>query len=633
MRRIASVARASSDAEAVTAVRLALASIEPQSIIRVYRYDPLVDALVRMDVTPSRGLTRAEQPVWQAFDKGKLVWFDAKLDALSGIAVPLQSGAETLGVLEVEAPVMSDTLVAAAEDIAAVLGLSLGRLHAANLAISRQEMLEVIADMVPAGIIVATEQGELFLGNRRLEELCGWTFAELREKGWFECVYPDSQSRARAVASVRAAFQGAPAVGIPWRLTHKSGRQIDVLLSSRVFTDIQGRRWVAGTFQSMESPDSAHTDERSAAQYVELSRLAAAVAGDFNNLVSIIQGNAELLRRRHSGEVGERALLISDAAVRAAQLTRQLLAFGRDQPMWLTPTDLGAVCEEQVRQSQEIEGGWVQLTIEPGCPPVDLDPHAFSLVLLNLIANARDAGGAQQPVYVSVASALPPAAPTRSWAKTSEHRWVRLRVQDQGPGFSDEARQHLFEPFFTTRAAGHGLGLPAVAAVARVHGAIIDVPLTESGAIFDLYFPAAIRPGLPEPARRNPDAGGTERIWVVDDEDGVREYLTTALSSFGYQCESFASGSDVLVALEGGGRFDLLVTDVSMPEMDGVELHYAIRSHGLRRPVLFVSGYSERGSAVPRERDTDFLQKPCSIRVLAQRVRRLLNYLIPRSGV
>ncbi|HND30963.1 MAG TPA: response regulator, partial [Myxococcota bacterium] len=210
--------------------------------------------------------------------------------------------------------------------------------------------------------------------------------------------------------------------------------------------------------------------------------------------------------------------------------------------------------------------------------------------------------------------------------------WVRLRVWDSGPGFPAGRRPRLFEPFYTTKAHHHGLGLALVARIAASHKAVIDLPdVPGKGGVFDLYLPIAERPAVSPEMQEDPDAGGNERLWVVDDDPAVREYLVAALEAFGYAVSGFESAAAVLAAIQRGESYQLLVTDLSMPEMDGVELHLALRARGIRLPVLFCSGYSERAVSVPTGIDVDFLQKPVAMRTLAQRVRRLLNYSLPRT--
>jgi CheY-like chemotaxis protein len=271
-----------------------------------------------------------------------------------------------------------------------------------------------------------------------------------------------------------------------------------------------------------------------------------------------------------------------------------------------------------------------EVEVQADCPAADLDPQAFSQLLLNLLLNARDAGGPRGLIRLEVGRAEPPAKPLLRWSSSNRIGWVRVRVRDDGAGVPSSIRERLFEPFFTTKPAGHGLGLAAVARIAEAHGAVLDAPILPGrGAIFDVYLPIASRPMLAPSMRKDPDAGGTERLWVVDDDEAVREYLVAALLAFGYEVRGFSGPLEVLKAVDGGEGYELLVTDLSMPEMDGVELHLALRGRGIRRPVLFCSGYSERASTVPSGRDVDFMQKPLSMRALAQRVRRLLNYTLP----
>ncbi len=486
-----------------------------------------------------------------------------------------------------------------------------------------EALLQSLASLCDEGVVIAAAGGELKLVNRRMEQLCGWSAEEIRERGWFECLYPDPEDRARAVVSVRAAFHGAPAEGVDWRITHRDGYPVDVILKSRAITPDGQPAGIIGLFREARSPAPAPTT-----RYEELGRLAATVAHDFNNLSASVAGHAELLARRYPGEVAERAEIILQTVERAATFTGQLEAFSKEQAPWPVATDLGSLCAEVAAQSGIRR---IRLTLEPNCPPVDVDPKCFVHLLNQLLRNASEASGAQGEIGIELNRAELPAAPFQRWDTDNRSGWVRLRVWDSGPGFPSTRRQQLFEPFHTTKAHHHGLGLALVARIAAGHKAVIDLPTPqEKGGIFDIFLPISQRPAVGPEMQENPDAGGNERLWVVDDDPAVREYLVAALEAFGYSVFGFESASAALEAVDQGETYELLVSDLSMPEMDGVELHLALRARGIRLPVLFCSGYSERAVSVPTGIDVDFLQKPVAMRTLAQRVRRLLNYSLPR---
>lgn len=597
----------------------------------VYLYNSDLDALVAQSQTLSlreRVLARTPAtPAWRAQIHEQVV------QDQHHCWVPMRAALGPMGVLCLNfglGPEFLEQVLMVADAAGGALGQERLRRD-----VDRQTaLLDIVSALSDEGLVIAAAgSGELLKVNRRMEELCGWTQAELQARGWFECLYPDPDARARAVVSVRAAFHGAPAEGVPWRITHRDGHPVDTILRSRAITLDGPSSFIVGMFRDVTAERERKGEELRTARYEELGRLAAAVAHDFNNLVAAVQGHAELLATRYEGEVGERAQVILSTVSRATTLTQQLVTFGRDQPVLLVPTDVGLVCRDVVTTFQEnVRNIQIELDLAADCPAADLDAQSFSQLLLNLLRNARDASGAWGKVRIEVGRAEPPLRPLRRWGSTKRIGWVRVRVRDDGPGLPPGIREHLFEPFFTTKPSGHGLGLAAVARIAEAHGAVLDAPhLEDRGAVFDVYLPIASRPMVAAAMRKDPDAAGTERIWVVDDDEAVREYLVAALGAFGYEVRGFGGPLQTLQAVDGGESYELLVTDVSMPGMDGLELHLALRARGIRRPVMFCSGYSERAASVPSGHDVDFMQKPLSMRALAQRVRRLLNYTLPES--
>lgn len=585
-----------------------------------YIYDKDADAFILQGGKGPRILSRiAGGEIWRAHEEAKVLSVEAKK------LIPLRAAAKGFGVLVVQGEALVEIL--AITDIAA---MALERLQLRRQQLRERALLDVVFALSDDGLVAAATTGELLQVNQRMEEICGWKAEELQRLGWFECLYPDPEARARAVLSVRAAFHGAPASGIPWRITHRNGHTIDLILHSRaVFVEGQPA-FVVGHLQDITAEQRIRQEAQRSERYEELGRLASAVAHDFNNLVAAVQGHAELLIRRYEGEVAERASIIRETANRASTLTRQLVNFGREQAIWRVATDLEPVCTEILQSFQKtVSSVSVKLEVTPGTPAVDLDAQAFGQLLTNLLLNAHDALGKDGHITVQISTMSAPIHPLKSWGEVQAN-YVRVRVYDNGHGIAPANKERIFEPFFTTRPAGHGLGLAVVARIAEAHQALIDVPELPMGTAIDVYLPISNRPAVILP-QQDPEAG-TERVWVVDDNVAVLDYLVTALEAFGYRVRRFEKAQDVLAAIDAGEGYELLVSDISMPEMDGIELHYALKARGVRRPVLFCSGYSERAASVPTGRHVEFLQKPLSMRVLAQRVRRLLNYTLPDQG-
>jgi signal transduction histidine kinase/CheY-like chemotaxis protein len=337
-----------------------------------------------------------------------------------------------------------------------------------------------------------------------------------------------------------------------------------------------------------------------------IGRLAGGVAHDFNNLLLAINGYAEFLSdsltdNRLKGFANE----IQSAGERAAALTQQLLAFSRRQvlqPRILKLND--AVNEIELMLRRLIGAGIeVRFDLEPRLLNVEADPSQIGQVLLNLAVNARDAMAGSGTLTVS----------TRN---DGDH--VLLQVTDTGEGMDDETRHRIFEPFFTTKevGSGTGLGLSTVYGIVTQSGGSIAVRSAPGeGATFTVRLPVAAGEAEATAAPEPEAARGAERILVVDDERVVRELLAQMLRDQGYDV-SVASSAREARALEG--RWDLLVTDVVMPETDGVKLAGQIEA----RHVLFISGYDQEALV---HADSFFLQKPFSRDDLGRTVRALLD--------
>jgi signal transduction histidine kinase len=337
-----------------------------------------------------------------------------------------------------------------------------------------------------------------------------------------------------------------------------------------------------------------------------IGRLAGGVAHDFNNLLLAINGYAEFLTSSLTDERHRRyATEIRAAGERAAALTHQLLAFSRRQVLQPRVIDLNDTIREIETMLRRLIGESVDvvLKLDPALRPVEADPSQVGQVLLNLAVNARDAMSG---------------AGTLEIATRNDRADVVLEVTDTGIGMDEETQSRIFEPFFTTKdvGAGTGLGLSTVYGIVAQTGGVIGVRSAPGeGSTFTLRLPATAQPFAEVAVAAEPASHGGERILVVDDERVVRDLLAQMLREHGYEVSVAASGLEAQL-LEG--PWDLLLTDVVMPGIDGVKLAAEIDA----RLVLFISGYDQETLV---RSDAAFLQKPFSREELTQMVRKLLD--------
>jgi nitrogen-specific signal transduction histidine kinase/FixJ family two-component response regulator len=359
-----------------------------------------------------------------------------------------------------------------------------------------------------------------------------------------------------------------------------------------------------------------------------MARLAGGVAHDFNNLLTVILGSSEVLLRRADAddEWRDDVAAIQRAGERAAALTSQLLAIGHRRPVQSVVVDPDAVMESMQPMLVRLLGEDVELSVVAGSPPgrILADPAELERALLNMVINARDAmpGGGRIEVSTRVMGADLPG----SW------QVVALTVSDTGAGMDPETIEHCFEPFFTTKglARGTGLGLAAVHAMVTQAGGHITVESTVGrGTTFTLWFPAAeakLEPDVAEHATALDR--GDEVILLVEDEEELRRLAVRELDRRGYAVVVASAGAEALEVVRSlDGRIDLLVTDVVMPGMSGIELATRVNEVWPLMPVLFVSGHLDEGSVGrnPMAEDADLLAKPFTPDQLGHRVRLALD--------
>jgi two-component system cell cycle sensor histidine kinase/response regulator CckA len=369
-----------------------------------------------------------------------------------------------------------------------------------------------------------------------------------------------------------------------------------------------------------------------------IGQLAAGVAHDFNNILTVIQGHMSLLTdgQLHPPETAESLAEVVSATGRAASLTRQLLTFSRKQVMQPQPLDLDALVRNTSRMLHRLLGEniTIQVVAGGGLPQVQGDPGMMEQILVNLAVNARDAmpNGGQVTIETRLVTVAEAHIRLHPAARAGE--FVRLSLADTGCGMDAETRSHIFEPFFTTKEVGKGtgLGLATVYGIVKQHQGWIEV-VSEAGqgSEFRVYLPGNPRApasgnGVVAPAKIR---GGTEKVLVVEDEEPLRELVLHVLKRYGYQVVTALHGRDALRVWEtDGDGVSLLLTDMVMPEgVSGWELARALKARNPALKVIFTSGYSAElfGENCELREGVNFLPKPFLPQALARAVRDCLD--------
>ncbi len=372
---------------------------------------------------------------------------------------------------------------------------------------------------------------------------------------------------------------------------------------------------------------------RQAQKLEAIGQLTGGVAHDFNNLLQVITGSVDLLRREDLPADRRMRFVesIASAAQRASKLTHQLLAFSRRQALAPEVFDLTASMGEVADIVRTLVGSRVAVRLSvPETPiPVLLDRNQLDTALINLAANARDAMPAGGELSIKVARVDRIPALRTLAARPGDY--VAISVADRGTGIAEGDLERIFEPFFTTKGVGEGTGLGLSQVFGFIKQSEGDIEVRrrhDGGTRFTLYLPcvdqAIDERAIAEPPVASRDAGDT-RILVVEDNAGVAEFVTSALSELGYVVVLAHNADQALTALdEDGARFDAVFSDVVMPGMSGLDLGRHLREQRPGLPVILASGYSDM-LASDSAHGFEVLKKPYSLEQLSQALRTALG--------
>jgi len=376
---------------------------------------------------------------------------------------------------------------------------------------------------------------------------------------------------------------------------------------------------------------------RQAQRLESVGRLAGGVAHDFNNMLSVILGHAELALEQleESHPLREEVEPIVEASQRSRELTRQLLAFARQQTVAPEVLNLNDTIETLLGMLRRLIGENIDLQWNPGegLWPVRIDPAQIDQILANLVVNARDAIEGAGAILIDTRNAELDEAYSEQHAGFHPGRYVVLVVSDDGKGMDKETRATIFEPFFTTKMQGEGtgLGLATVYGIVKQNEGFINVYSEPGkGSTFRIYFPAYEHESLPREAVRTGEAPetGTETILLVEDEGHLLEFTRRRLDRLGYRVLSADNPNTAIdMAQNHDGAIDLLLTDVVMPEMSGKDLLEKLRKVRPGLKCLYMSGYPANVIAHQGvlEEDVHFLHKPFSTADFAAKVREALE--------
>ncbi len=507
----------------------------------------------------------------------------------------------------------------------------------------RERRYRELFDEAPVGYHEVDKNGIIVRVNKTEAEMLGYEPRELLNRPVWEII---KQEGIREITLAKLSGDLKPALGYEGLFVRKDGSSIPVLVDDRLILDsngnITGMRVTIHDISRLKELERQREELerqlRQAQKMEAVGQLAGGIAHDFNNILTAITGYTSLaaMKVERGSAVAHHLEEINKAAHRAADLTQRLLAFGRKQIMDVKVLDLNYVIKNLDGMIRRVLREDIELEILYHSSPlkVKADPTQLELVIINLVTNAKDAmpNGGTLTIELSLAELDDAYIKTHLGARPGTY--ALITVSDTGIGMSEEVKERIFEPFFTTKEKGKGtgLGLSMVYGIVKQSGGYIWVYSEPGkGTSFKIYLPLvedALEGSIEIKRHGHELPTGIETLLVVEDQEGVLDFVTSALEMLGYKVIAARSGKDALKSCQGHqGPIHLIITDVVMPGMNGKELVDRLKVLYPRLKSIFMSGYTENAIVHHGvlEPGLHFLQKPFTLEALANKVRQVLD--------
>jgi PAS domain S-box-containing protein len=497
--------------------------------------------------------------------------------------------------------------------------------------------LRVLFDMMPALIWFKDTENNILRINQRAADATGKTVAELEGKSMHE-IYP--QEAAKYFADDLEVIQsGIPKLGIVETLKSPQGKQLWVQTDKVPVSDKDGKV-ISIVVMAQDITESKQLEQqfRQVQKMESIGTLAGGVAHDFNNILAVIQGYADMLKT--DGDLSTQQLdfieQINAATFRATALTRQLLLFSRKESLQLRDLDLSQSIKAMTNMLRRILGEDIQVQFKFAMQPlfIHADAGMMDQVLMNLAVNSRDAMTKGGQLVIETSTAEFNESDAAKSAQIRPGKFICLTVSDTGGGIPPENLARIFEPFFTTKEVGKGtgLGLATIFGIVRQHHGWINVDSEVGhGTTFRIYLPRVEKmfPQNAEPPKLTSMPGGNETILLVEDDPSLRASVKITLSRLGYHVLETANGAEALAVWKQHGEvIHLLLTDLIMPGgMTGKDLSEWILNENPKLKVIYASGYSAEvaGADFKLQEGVNFLPKPFQSHKLAKIIRDNLD--------
>ncbi|MFH0824709.1 MAG: PAS domain S-box protein, partial [Pseudomonadota bacterium] len=500
----------------------------------------------------------------------------------------------------------------------------------------QSDLYRSLLDSSPDAVVIYDTEGRALYVNDSFTGMFGWTMEEIRNQ---RIPYvPDSEREAGMARIASLLNDGVPCRGFETKRCTKDGRLLNISLSASRYHKHDGTP--AGMLVVLTDITQGKTLEerlRQSAKMEAIGLLAGGIAHDFNNILTAIIGYADMLTHslpKHGPNL-DRLRQITRSAEKAADLTRQLLAFSRKQVLDMKVHSLNEIIVdvEKLLRRLIVEDIDVVTVLDPDPGFILADEVQIQQILMNLVINARDAVRHRGKVTIETANVLLDEKYASMQPDVEPGQYVMLSVSDDGIGMDPATLSRVFEPFFTTKekGAGTGLGLATVYGIVKQHRGHITVYSEQGqGTVFKVFLPRAteVAGRVATQVTDVPKPHGVETVLIVEDEDCVRQLVCEALTMLGYHTLTAADPAEALeIGDSYSDRIHLLLSDVVLPQMDGKSLYGLLAANRPDLKVIYASGYTEdfivhHGIL---EKDIHFLQKPFNVDKLAGMVRAVLD--------
>jgi PAS domain S-box-containing protein len=465
-----------------------------------------------------------------------------------------------------------------------------------------KETLSAVIDASPVAIICLAPDATVTVWSRAAEMIFGYKAEEVIGRPY--ALVPSGEQPQGEYASLFArALAGETLRGIQVPRQRKDGTIIEISFDAAQMRGANGIKGVAYALADVTESRRTEQQLRQSQKMDAIGQLTGGVAHDFNNMLTVITGTIDILADAVADKPDIHAIakLISEAADRGAELTGQLLAFARKQPLQPRKTSVNDVVNEVAKLLRPSLGEHIEVEwrLDARAWPALVDPAQLSTAIVNLAVNARDAMEDGGRLILETANVYLDQDYAGAHTEVTPGPYVMCAVSDSGPGIPSEIREKVFEPFFTTKEVGKGtgLGLSMVYGFVKQSGGHIKLYSEQGhGTTFKIYLPRADQDAAVS-AQQDPAAkidGGSETILLVEDDPIVRRSVETQLRSLGYKTILASNAAEALELVDRGEAFDLLFTDLIMPgSINGRQLAGEVRNRRGPIKVLFTSGYTE----------------------------------------